>query len=197
MNKKKIFFAIVAVLILSFSCLAFTACNKTSDIDDFGKQLKDAQSGEIVMTIGVLGVELSSEGKFDGNKSWINSTAASVEAYQEEVNGKIYIYTQDSDGVWQKTESTEQIDSTQNPDEFEDFFDGSKYKYSLKEKAFVPKKGKTIGNDNMTVVSMTIEDGVCTMKVKVMAEGVSMGATVVIKNLNNVQITLPAVGSSL
>lgn len=197
MNKKKIIFAIVAVLILSFSCLAFTACNKTSDIDDFGKQLQDAQSGEIVMTIGVLGVELSSEGKFDGNKSWINSTAASVEAYQEEVNGKIYIYTQDSNGVWQKTESTEQIDSTQNPDEFKDFFDGSKYKYSLKEKAFVPKKGETIGNDNMTVVSMTIEDGVCTMKVKVIAEGVSMGATVVIKNLNNVQITLPSVGSSL
>ena len=77
------------------------------------------------------------------------------------------------------------------------FFDGSKYKYSLKEKAFVPKKGETIGNDNMTVVSMTIEDGVCTMKVKVIAEGVSMGATVVIKNLNNVQITLPAVDSSL
>lgn len=197
MNKKKIIFAIVAVLILSFSCLAFTACNKTSDIDDFGKQLQDAQSGEIVVTVGVLGVEISTEGKFDGNKSWVNSTAASVEAYQEEVNGKTYIYTQDSYGVWQKTESTEQIDSTQNPDEFKDFFDGSKYKYSLKEKAFVPKKGKTIGNDNMTVVSMTIEDGVCTMKVKVSSEGVTMGATVVIKNLNNVQITLPTVGSSL
>lgn len=197
MNKKKIIFAIVAVLILSFSCLAFTACNKTSDIDDFGKQLQDAQSGEIVVIIGVFGVELSSEGKFDGNKSWINSTAASIEAYQEEVNGKIYIYTQDSNGVWQKTESAEQIDSTQNPDEFKDFFDGSKYKYSLKEKAFVPKKGKKIGNDNMTVVSMMIEDGVCTMKVKVMTEGMSMGATVVIKNLNNVQITLPTVGGSL
>ena len=63
--------------------------------------------------------------------------------------------------------------------------------------SFTAKKGETIGNDNMTVVSMTIEDGVCTMKVKVMAEGVSMGATVVIKNLNNVQITLPAVGSAL
>lgn len=96
-----------------------------------------------------------------------------------------------------KTEVSDEADTPQGSDELENFFDGSKYKYSLKEKAFVPQKGETIGNDNMTVVSMTIEDGVCTMKVKVIAEGVSMGATVVIKNLNNVQITLPTVGSSL
>lgn len=197
MNKKKIIFAIVAVLILSFSCLAFTACNKTSDIDDFGKQLQDAQSGEIVTSVVFFGVEMTNTVKYDGNKMWNSAVLTSSETYFETIGTKTYTYTQDSNGVWQKTEFTEQIDSTQNPDEFKDFFDGSKYKYSLKEKAFVPKKGETIGNDNMTVVSMTIEDGVCTMKVKVMAEGMSMGATVVIKNLNNVQITLPTVGGSL
>ena len=68
MNKKKIFFTIVAVLILSFSCFAFTACNKTSDIDDFGKQLKDAQSGEIVTSVGFFGVEMTNARKYDGNK---------------------------------------------------------------------------------------------------------------------------------
>ena len=197
MNKKKIFFTIVAVLILSFSCLAFTACNKTSDIDDFGKQLKDAQSGEIVTSVGFFGVEMTNTLKYDGNKMWNSAVLTSSETYFETIGTKTYAYTQDSNGVWQKTEVSDEVDTPQGSDELENFFDGSKYKYSLKEKAFVPKKGETIGNNNMTVVSMTIEDGVCTMKVKVMAEGVSMGATVVIKNLNNVQITLPAVGSSL
>ena len=195
MNKKKIFFAIVAVLILSFSCLAFTACNKTSDIDDFGEQLKDAQSGEIVTSVGFFGVEMTNTLKYDGNKMWNSAVLTSSETYFETVGTKTYAYTQDSNGVWQKAESTDEADTPQGSDELKNFFDGSTYKYSLKEK--VPKKGDTIGNDNMTVVSMTIEDGVCTMKVKVIAEGVSMGATVVIKILNNVQITLPAVGSSL
>lgn len=102
MNKKKIFFAIVAVLILSFSCLAFTACNKTSDIDDFGKQLKDAQSGEIVTSVGFFGVEMTNTLKYDGNKMWNSAVLTSSETYFETVGTKTYAYTQDSNGVWQK-----------------------------------------------------------------------------------------------
>lgn len=43
-----------------------------------------------------------------------------------------------------KTEVSDEVDTPQGSDELENFFDGSKYKYSLKEKAFVPKKAKRL-----------------------------------------------------
>lgn len=201
MNKKRIVACMLVLLVATVACFLFTACNKTSDIDDFGKAMTDAGSGEIETSMSLFGMDIEVVMKFDGNKTWNSAVLIeNTETYTETVDGKIYVYTK-SDSGWIKSEEaadTSTSDSlVDNPDELSDMFDGSKYKYSVKEKAFVPKKGETIGNDVFTVKSMTIKDGVCVMKVKVKAEGMSVNATITIKNLNNTTIVLPAVSETI
>ena len=109
----------------------------------------------------------------------------------------MYTYTV-QDNVWVRTSANVSItEEEEGAGEYLAIFDGNNYIYSKDEKAFVLKEDAAVMLDGMGFVSLkvVIGENMCTLKGKVVAEGMLFFVTMEFINLNATQITLPQVNN--
>ncbi len=118
------------------------------------------------------------------------------EEYKEIVDGKVFIYTKNYFGEWEK--ELEKVDDSNDKDDdsLRKMFDSKNYDYSKKEKAFILKKDSDLDDFNgMEILSfkVIIDGETCSIEGEVVSEGMAIPITIVIKNINKTTVTLPEV----
>lgn len=192
--KKKTVGLLLLIVVLTATCLCFVSCNKSTDeIYDFARILENANSlqADVTMKVPETNVKLEMQIKVDDNKMWTSSVMGSGETYKERVGDVVYTYT-NSDGVWTKT-----IDEEADTDDanIEDLFNGDKYEYDRKNKVFKMKEDEEIdlGDVIFKSISLEIDGKTCTIRGKMVSQGVTMRITMKIKKINKTTVTLPTV----
>lgn len=196
---KKFLVAVMLVVVAGAGCFALSACNKRNPdrISSFRQTLEEAESFEMVCMMETADSGFRYTFKVDGNKTYESGFMDSSPVYTERIGPTIYTYTV-QDNVWVVTSANVSItEEEEGAGEYLAIFDGNNYIYSKEEKAFVLKEDAAILLDGMGFVSLkvVIGENMCTLKGKVVAEGMLFFVTMEFINLNATQITLPQVNN--
>lgn len=193
-NKIKI---IVILMLVVLSSMVLSSCGEASQLDKFYKKMEKADSYTAVITMeaSIFGKVVMTT-KIDGNKQYISSILDDNEEYKEIVDGKVFIYTKNYFGEWEK--ELEKVDDSNDKDDdsLRKMFDSKNYDYSKKEKAFILKKDSDLDDFNgMEILSfkVIIDGETCSIEGEVVSEGMAIPITIVIKNINKTTVTLPEV----
>ena len=183
---------IVSVLLVCLLCAwTLSGCLMKHPIQKFAETMYTADSYQV--EIGVTDIpfvgELSVTLQVDGDVTYTPEILFAPAKYVEKKDGKQYVYTENSDGTWTKTEGeVEDAMSELDVEELLELLNPANYE-EVEEGVFEQKDDVTF--DDFEDVVITIGEDEYTIEAATSAEGLTVHVEIEISKINEVELTLP------
>lgn len=195
MKRNVLCIAITLIIIISVYLLG--GCTQDpEDITVFGERIKNAESLEINVEIGMTEVEeiaLSFTIKKDENKAYYSEFADQPEYYTELVGNTLYYYI-NRNGTWKKTQEYYYDDVDEDIVNME-LFNGDNYYYDKEKRSLIMKRDAKLDFDGIYFDSLKADVGrsQCVFIGEASMDGDNYNVTLIIKNIDCTVVHVPEI----
>lgn len=190
---KKLFVSVsIAIVMCMFFITAFTSCSSKHPIDEFKGKMEKADSYQMSVTMSDIPFfgTFTMTTKVDGNIQYTPAVMFDEEKYIETVGDVKYKYTKDYSGKWTKEKEDSPDDSV--IESMEELFNPDNYEKEKGEENIYKQKSD-VEFDDYEDVKITIEDDSCTIEMKGISDGLTIGVKIVISKIGEIELKLPEV----
>ena len=188
----------LSIIIVMCMCLitTFTFCSSKHPIDEFKEKMGKADSYQMSVTMSDVPLfgTFTMTTKVDGNVQYTPAIMFDEEEYIETVGDVKYKYTKDDSGKWtkEKEDSTDDDSSIYGDESMEKLFNPDNYE-KVKGEENTYKQKSDVQFDDYEDVKITIGEDSCTIEMKTISDGMTLGVKIVISKIGEIELKLPEV----